>query len=523
MITATVLIVFLSYLGLTNLNKLRYEDYLAETLGGTFSLITAGIHRHKDSDRHSWLAAVERLSGLPLTIGQLSSVDHFHRYVLSSSDQVIYLSTNLRTKHTRVAIPVPGEKDKYVLSELMDINQSVTRASAILVLNELGRHDKERRKDILNSLNELFGYELSLMAPDQLVLDASQRRQLSKGEVVVNLSDTSSSVPFIQVYAAYGNSGKLLVIGPIKIFQWYPISILSILVLFGLALLFALGYLLVYPLERKLELLETGINQIETLQPRPILISGSNAFSKIATSINDMALRINSLVLQQRQLTNDISHELRTPVARMIFRLDSLENSKKMVERDAAIGGLRRDINNLNILLDELLTSATIDSMQSEDGFNFEAENVEIAELSSELITDLSAQFQEIDIKAFTPNIPVRIMGDKKLLRRALENLLLNAARYCKSSISLSLTPCDVGITISVEDDGPGVPEGSREAIFSPFVRVDKSRQRANGGFGLGLSIVYKIAVLHKGTVSVDDSELMGGAKFSLIIPSSLA
>ena len=523
MIMTAFLLVSLSYLGLTHLNKFRYEDYLAETLGGTFSLITAGIHRHKDSDRHSWLAAVERLSGLPLTIGQLSSVDHFRRYVLSNSDQVIYLSTDLRTKHTRVAIPVPGVKDRYVLSELKDINQSVTRASAIFVLNELGRHPKERREGVLNSLNELFGYELSLMRPSQLPLDASQRRQLSKGEIVVNLSGTSSNIPFIQVYAAYGNSGKILVIGPIQIFQWYPVSILSALVLFGLALLFALGYLLVYPLERKLELLETGINQIETLQPQPILISGSNAFSKIATSINDMALRINSLVLQQRQLTNDISHELRTPVARMIFRLDSLEGSQKMVDRNAAVGGLRRDIGNLNVLIDELLTSATIDSMQSKNGAHFETEKIDIVALATELITDLSAQFQEIDVRTFIQNTAILVMGDEKLLRRALENLLLNASRYCKSSICLSLAHSDAGITLSIEDDGPGVPEENREAIFSPFVRVDKSRQRADGGFGLGLSIVYKIAVLHKGTVGVDDSELMGGAKFSLMIPSSLA
>ena len=101
---------------------------------------------------------VERLTGLPLSIGPLNSIDDYRAYRLSEGDQLIYLSADVATQRTKVAIPIAGNSGQFVLSELVDVNQSVTRASAILVLNELGRHPKNMREEALQSLNRRFGH-----------------------------------------------------------------------------------------------------------------------------------------------------------------------------------------------------------------------------------------------------------------------------------------------------------------------------------------------------------------------------
>lgn len=110
-------------------------------------------------------------------------------------------------------------------------------------------------------------------------------------------------------------------------------------------------------------------------------------------------------------------------------------------------------------------------------------------------------------------------MGDQRLLARAVGNLLRNAQKYGARRIALSARH-GTQIEIVVEDDGPGVPEADRERIFEPFYRLDRSRDRATGGFGLGLSIAQKALALHGGTIRVEQSAL-GGARFVIAFPAS--
>jgi signal transduction histidine kinase len=109
--------------------------------------------------------------------------------------------------------------------------------------------------------------------------------------------------------------------------------------------------------------------------------------------------------------------------------------------------------------------------------------------------------------------------GDQRLLERALGNVLRNAQKYADVRVLLTARRIhDSAIEIVVEDDGPGVPLDEREKIFAPFYRLDRSRDRASGGFGLGLSIAHKAIALHGGTIMVGEAAL-GGARFVIRLP----
>ncbi|MFD1304224.1 sensor histidine kinase, partial [Methylobacterium marchantiae] len=109
--------------------------------------------------------------------------------------------------------------------------------------------------------------------------------------------------------------------------------------------------------------------------------------------------------------------------------------------------------------------------------------------------------------------------ADRRLLARAVGNLVRNAQKYATRRIALSANRTAAGgLEIVVEDDGPGIPPEERERIFEPFYRLDRSRDRATGGFGLGLSIAHKAVALHGGSLHVEDA-LLGGARFVVTLP----
>jgi signal transduction histidine kinase len=112
-----------------------------------------------------------------------------------------------------------------------------------------------------------------------------------------------------------------------------------------------------------------------------------------------------------------------------------------------------------------------------------------------------------------------RVLGDRERLDRLLHNLVDNAARHARSVVALSLETKGADVVLAIEDDGPGVPEPERERVFDRFVRLDSSRERDEGGSGLGLSIVREIAALHGGTVAIADARL-GGARVEVRLPA---
>ena len=219
---------------------------------------------------------------------------------------------------------------------------------------------------------------------------------------------------------------------------------------------------------------------------------------QLAGSFNQMADRIQTLLSAERRLLLDISHELRSPLARLSVAIElarSGENREGMLDR------IQKEADRLNELVAELLQVTRVEgdpSMQK-------TETVRLDELLGDLVYDslIEAQAKDVRLLLKAP-LPVTINGDEELLRRAIENVIRNAIRYAPpgTSLDIELTRSADCIRILVRDYGPGVPDEALPRIFDAFYRVDSDRNRASGGLGLGLAIARRAVELHKGKLA---------------------
>jgi two-component system sensor histidine kinase CpxA len=218
---------------------------------------------------------------------------------------------------------------------------------------------------------------------------------------------------------------------------------------------------------------------------------------KVARSFNAMAERIATLLTAERRLLQDVSHELRSPLARLSFAAELMKDAH---DSEAALSRMRREIKRLAGLVGTLL------EMTSAEGDPTSRKSVLmlLSPLVKEIVDDCSfeAAAHQVQISS-TIGSQNLVAGDPELLRRAIENIVRNAIRYAPkdSAVEVKLEDCATGVAIRVRDYGPGVPEEMLGRIFDPFLRVEESRDGHEGGVGLGLSIVRRVVQLHHGQV----------------------
>jgi signal transduction histidine kinase len=235
----------------------------------------------------------------------------------------------------------------------------------------------------------------------------------------------------------------------------------------------------------------------------------SDSVYPLAERMNDMAARIERLIDAQKNLMHSVSHELRTPIARLEFALELLRARAADPALEERIGAMAGDVAELNDLVSELLGMIRLDGAQALDAAPFD--------LGAALRECIAGLGRPVD-NHISDDLGL-VEGDRRLLLRAFGNLLRNAQKYADHHIVVTARRMyDGSIELSVDDDGPGIPEPERERIFEPFYRLDRSRDRASGGFGLGLSIAHKAVALHGGSIKVGQSSL-GGASMTILLP----
>jgi two-component system OmpR family sensor kinase len=249
------------------------------------------------------------------------------------------------------------------------------------------------------------------------------------------------------------------------------------------------------------------------LSARTNVKSGASIYP-LAQRLNHMAGRIEGLVESQASLLHSVSHELRTPIARLEFALELLRPAAPDGVLAPRIDAMQADLAELEALVAELLGMARIGSERTVQAAPF-ALAPALADCVG-LLDRLAGVDVDVDIDIDTALGTVG--GEQRLLMRALGNVLRNAQKYARSRITVSARRVAGSIEIVVEDDGPGIPQAERERIFEPFYRLDRSRDRATGGFGLGLSIARKALALHGGSI-VAEAATLGGARFALRWP----
>lgn len=244
----------------------------------------------------------------------------------------------------------------------------------------------------------------------------------------------------------------------------------------------------------------------------------------LAQQINLMAARIEQLITAQKNLLHSVSHEIRTPIARLEFALEILQDSAdsdaqsvktgaEQEKRRLRIQAMQADLSELNTLVSELLNMAKLEAQEQLSKVQLDAKA--LVEECLQHLPPMPAHLQLQTTLAMTDQL---LQVDQRLIVRAIQNLLKNAFKYAEQRIIFSVQQDNEQCLISVEDDGAGIPDSDIEKIFVPFYRLDRSRDRATGGFGLGLSIVKQIVLLHGGSVVVLKSE-MGGARFDIRLP----
>jgi signal transduction histidine kinase len=213
-----------------------------------------------------------------------------------------------------------------------------------------------------------------------------------------------------------------------------------------------------------------------------------------------------------RTFLTDASHELRTPVAALHATAERLlRDQPARPQRDAIEAQLARDSGRLGHLIDDLLSLARLDARERPH-----TEPVDLAELATAAVAATCPTDPTARVELVTAG-PVPATGDREALLRAVRNLLDNAFAVA-DTIVVEVTHTANGPTMSVTDNGPGVPADQRERIFEPFVRLPQSPR---GGTGLGLAIVRRTIASHGGTITCDPSPA-GGARFTLRLPADL-
>jgi two-component system sensor histidine kinase RstB len=280
--------------------------------------------------------------------------------------------------------------------------------------------------------------------------------------------------------------------------------------------LFLIGtavYLLLRPFERRIYALADvanrfGQGQLDSRAPD----SGRDAIGAMAGAFNGMADHIESFIARQKELLRAVSHEFRTPLARLFFLVDDAQGTPDPNDKDRLLGRIEDSLQDLNGLVEELLAFVRLEG----NGEPPDKEQVEVAVVLADM-PNVAADLRP-GLAFSMPDPSVQIQVIPHLFKRAVLNLVTNAVRHAEHQVELSWGLQEGHLIISVDDDGPGIPPQERERIFEPFFRLDKSRQADSGGVGLGLAIVQRIMSLHEGRTTVEESPL-GGTRISLFFP----
>jgi signal transduction histidine kinase len=247
----------------------------------------------------------------------------------------------------------------------------------------------------------------------------------------------------------------------------------------------------------------------------------ADEIAELTTAFNDMAERVQRLVRGEKELLANVSHELRSPLARLRMAL-------ALLPRDGADEGrlieAERDLAELARLIDDVLATARLGT------------------------TGLPARLAEVDVRALLAGVaeqaqrdpagarttvrvvggpPLTIVADEALLRRALWNLVENAAKYGAPPVTLSATRQGERVVLAVDDEGPGIPPEARGRVLEPFFRLDPARTPGGAtatGFGLGLTFARRVAEVHGGAIEIGAASLTagreGGCRVALSMPT---
>ena len=246
-------------------------------------------------------------------------------------------------------------------------------------------------------------------------------------------------------------------------------------------------------------------------------IKGQTELAGLARDFDDMAGHIEDLIGAQKRLLRDISHELRSPLARLGVALELARPDGNPEARQKALQRIEMEAERMNEMIGQLLSLTRLEA----DACQLERKPFSLSGLLERLVQDADFEAKNRRCRVMLQRSDaVSFNGSEKLLSRALENVIRNAVKYTaiESNINVELTVTTQEICVHILDQGPGVPEESLEKLFDPFYRVANARDRQSGGTGIGLAIAERAIKLHGGSIQATNRP-EGGLAVEIHLP----
>jgi two-component system sensor histidine kinase RstB len=313
------------------------------------------------------------------------------------------------------------------------------------------------------------------------------------------------------IYVALANGTDVLVADPPPL----PLEpLVTAAVIFALVLTVTASAAVGFPLVRRLRRLRHAIAELGSGNLATRLDPNEGELSELAESINRMASRLQQQFQEREALLQAVSHEMGTPLSRMRFAIELLEEELRGKAHAQRLRALTADLDELDRLSSELLAWMDTDaSGPSKQPFAAFA----VLESLVELECPAGAGTVQVDLRV---PAELTINADQRQFQRAIENLLRNALRYAQTHIVVNGTIDGGRVVVEVRDDGPGIASDHWTRVLAPFVRLEGGRSQAHRGLGLGLAIVRRIVEAHGGSVSVGDAP-EGGTRVTTTWPGA--
>ena len=354
----------------------------------------------------------------------------------------------------------------------------------------------------LSQIQDSIPYDAQLIEAEDMSLQPEQTSAIDSGSVI-SLFDNQQN---LNLYVKHQQQ-QLLKIGPIKLSN-SSAELANGIIIFSYLILAVFVLIWSRILWRDLTTLKVMAEQVKQGQFTPnTLIKKQSVIYPIVSSFNLMASKIEQLISSQKQMTQAISHDIKTPLARLKFSLAILNSQPQLITKTT--DEMLQDVEEIDQLTSELLTYARLENKQV-----LKIEQVDLQQLMHNTADKLSRNSDlTLDINCNQANA---FYCDGHLIERCLQNLITNGFKYAKSKVKVTLITQNKQLTLTVEDDGEGIQAKHHKAVLNPFNRVDNNTSKS--GFGLGLAIVNKIVIWHSGQLQISSSS-MGGALITITIP----
>lgn len=489
----------------------RIHEKVNQTASGIFYLLEQKIDQDRDKPR-------------PELLKELNQFFPYGVEIIDTDAVKAYKLSRCAKKHfNQGKIAYHGRPNDFLLKHLGDSNEvlklnwkptpeydndKIGQGAFRLIEQQLSGVPVTRWREKLVELGTHFEFPLEVISTKKISLPKNISQILDQGQLATQYIGKDQYF----IYGRIDGSDLIVRAGPlsdeIRINNYKVIAIPFVLT--ALAILFWM-----HSLWRDIKRMNATTSQFGKGELTARMNLGKrSALACPALQFNQMAGDIEKLIEGSRELTNAVSHDIKTPLARMRFALEMLEKNPTPDMQQRFVSSIEGDIEELEGLVDEVMANARYERQLSlspeviPDFFNWIRNILERKQQDDPHV--------DVEYRNEMPDADAAVKADKKAMARAVGNVFRNALHYASGRVRVTVALEQDNCVVLIEDDGPGIPESDRERVLQPFVRLDSARKR--DGHGLGLAIAHRIIQQHGGELLVTQST-WGGAAIRLNWP----